>query len=177
MEKEILEKIKRDIIETKQWLETDLAEIKELEKNPIVAKYARMIKLKYELDHGLFLDSDDAIGKHEFWKYTQGSINETNDICFLLGKYDSDSYIKYYGEATEETNVLVYVNLENELMHKAIGLDKQEKFESCHIVIKTERQNDWTRYYKVRDEFFTNCINDGQDTAVQKVISKNKKNQ
>ena len=32
MEKEILEKIKQDISETKQWLETDLAEMEELKK-------------------------------------------------------------------------------------------------------------------------------------------------
>ena len=177
MEKEILEKIKQDINETKQWLETDLAEMEELEKNPIVARYARLVKLKYELDHGLHLDSDDAIGRHEFWKYTQGNIKETNDIWFLLGEYTSDSYREYYGETTKEANVLVYINLENEFMHQVIGLDGQKSFEACHRVIKSERQNNWGMYYKIRDEFFVSCINDGQDIAVQKVLSKNKKNQ
>ncbi len=177
MEKEILEKIKQEFSETKLWLETDLAEMEELEKNPIVARYARLVKLKCELDHGLSLDSDDAIVRHAFWKYAQGSIKETNDIWFLLGEYTPDSYRECYGETAEESDVLVYINLENEFMYQTIGLDEQKSFEACHRVIKSERQENWRMYYKIRNEFFASCINVGQDIAVQKVLNKNKKNQ
>lgn len=151
--------------------------MEELEKNPIVARYARLLKLKCELDHGLCLDTDDAIVRHEFWKYRQGIIKETNDIWLLLGEYTPDSYRECYEETTEEADVLVYINLENEFMHQAIGLDEQKSFETCHRVIKSERQDNWRMYYKIRDEFLVNCINDGQDIAVQKVLNKNNKNQ
>ena len=173
MEKEILEKIKLDIEDTKNLLDTNLAEMQELEQNEIVKRYIRLSRLKYELDHGLRLESDYDIAMHEYWKYTQGIIQETNQIWFLIGVYDSEEYQEAFNDKSENKNdVLVYINLENEKMHIGIGLDEREEFESSHNVIVTNRQYAWHDYYKTREAFFMSCINEGQEVAIKKVLKK-----
>ena len=173
MEKEILEKIKLDIEDIKKLLDTNLAEMKELEQHAIVKRYMRLARLKYELDHGLSLKSDYEIVRHEYWKYTQGSIQETNEIWFLVGIYNYEEYYEAFDEKTDnQEDVLVYINLENEQMHIGISLDEREDFESTHNVIVTNKQNAWHEYYKTRETFFMCCINEGQEAAIKRVLKK-----
>ena len=39
------------------------------------------------------LNNDKEIAIHELGKYTQGVIQETNDIWFLIGKYTLEEYL------------------------------------------------------------------------------------
>ena len=51
------------------------------------------IYAKEELENGLNLNNDKEIAIHELGKYTQGVIQETNDIWFLIGKYTLEEYL------------------------------------------------------------------------------------
>jgi hypothetical protein len=178
MENELLKKMKLDVEDTKYLVTTHLDEINYLEHNPIVKRYRKLLHLKYELDHGLRLKTDDEIIRYEYWKYTQGIIQQTNEIYFLIGVYDSKKYFELTKlKIDENSEVLVYLNLENEQMHIAISLEEQENFESTHNVIKSlsDTQYIMGEYYKIREEFFVDCVNSGQDVAVKKILSKNKK--
>lgn len=173
MEQEILESLRLDIEDVKEIIRSNFEEIKKLEKNPKVKRYIHLLRLKEELENGLNLNSDKEIAIHELGKYTQGIIQETNDIWFLIGKYTLEEYLDTFGTTPSvKDNFLLYVNLENEKMHNCIKPEKQLDFESEHTVIKTNKRNDWHGYYKMRNKFFVDCVKEGETTAYQKVLTK-----
>ena len=65
-------------------------------------------------------------------------------------------------------------DLEDSTRVIVICKDKQEKFEATHNVVygKSSILDYSDRYYNTRHQFFEECINDGQETAVKKVLSK-----
>ena len=173
MELEILENLRLDIEDVKEIIRSDFEEMQELEKNPKVKRYVHLLHLKEELENGSNLNNDKEIAIHELGKYTQGVIQETNDIWFLFGKYTKEEYLNTFDTTTNvEDDFLLYINLENEKMHNCIAPSKQLDFESEHTVIKTNKKNDWQEYYKVRDRFFVDCLKEGESVAYQKVLTK-----
>lgn len=173
MEQEILENLRLDIEDVKEIIRSNFEEMQELEKNPKVKRYIHLLHLKEELENGLSLNNDKEIAIHELGKYTQGVIQETNDIWFLIGKYTLEEYLDTFGTTPSiKDNFLLYVNLENEKMHNCIMPSSQLDFESEHTVIKTNKKNDWQGYYKMRNKFFVDCVKEGETTAYQKVLTK-----
>lgn len=173
MENTLLEDIKRVIVDTQNILNNNFAELDELKNNPIVQRYNRITRLKYLIDHGLTLDNDDKIIRHEYWKYTQGKIIDTNNLWFLLGIYSAEKYRCVFSEEPDMLNdSLVYINLENEKMRVVIDLNQKEVFESEHVIINTSSEDDWSSYYKMREKFFVDCVNEGQEIAVEKILRK-----
>lgn len=173
MEQEILENLRLDIEDIKEIIRSNFEEMQELEKNPKVKRYIHLLHLKEELENGSQLENEKEIAIHELNKYTQGVIQETNDIWFLFGKYTSEEYISTFATTPSiKDDFLLYINLENEKMHKCIIPSKQLEFESEHTVIKTNKNNNWQGYYKIRNKFFIDCLREGEDKAYQKVLTK-----
>lgn len=98
-------------------------------------------------------------------KYGNGLIKDSNNIwCYLYHTFDRD----------HSKTIVVYQDLENSTKYMTIDVDKQDEFEATHNVVygnlDIRDYND--RYYNIKHQFFEDCINDGQEIAVQKVLSK-----
>lgn len=169
--KQMTEKYK----DIKKISEGDFSEIDELEKNPIVQRYNYLLGLKnsrYEFEN------EDRIAGYLLRKYGYGFIQETNDIWCLVYEISVQQYEEWFktslSEYDKNSTVLVYYDIENNQKHIAISKDEQENFESTHNVIfgKLSIKDDEDRYYNVRHEFFSTCLNEGQEVAIQRILKK-----
>ena len=176
MEKDILEMIKREVSDMKKIADGDYSEISELEKDPIVQRYLYLKGLKESRD--LIEYGKRCIVGKVIEKYGHGLIKDSNNIwCFL---FESEARnirgISFDGfdSIPEDQVMVVYQDLEDNTRVIVICKDKQEEFESTHNVVygKSSILDYSDRYYNTRHQFFEDCINDGQETAVKKVLSK-----
>lgn len=180
MEKDILERINQDYSDIEKISTRDYSEIAELEKNPIVQRYRYLIGLKESRD--LIEYGKRCIVGKIIEKYGHGLIKESNNIWCLLfeseTKYIKDIHFEYFDKIDGEKIAVVYRDLEDGSRMIAISKDNQEEFEATHNVVYGNSQiSDYSdRYYNTRHKFFEYCITDGQDVAVQKILSRSKNN-
>lgn len=176
MEKDILEMIRQDYCDMRKISDGDYSEIIELEENPVVQRYRYLIGLKESRDLREY-GKRCIVGKI-IEKYGHGVIKESNNIWCLL--FESEAkYIKgipfdCFDQIDEEQIVVVYRDVEDSSRTVAISKDRQEEFEATHNVIFGDSQIlDYSdRYYNIRHKFFNDCVIDGQDAAVEKILSK-----
>lgn len=111
---------------------------------------------------------------NEYGQYIQ----ETNGIWCLVYEISAQKYEELFIESLRELDknspVYVYFDIENSQRHVAINKEEKENFESTHSVIvgNLSIQDVADRYYNVSHEFFNSCLKDGQDIAVQKILTK-----
>ncbi len=180
MEKDILEMIKREVSDMTKIADGDYSEIAELEKNPIVRRYLYLKSLEESRD--LIEHGRRCIVGRIIDKYGHGVIKESNNIwCFLFeaeAKKVKGSSFEHFDKVDEDQIVVVYRDIEDSSRIIAISKDNQGKFEATHNVVFGNLQIlDYSdRFYNTRHKFFENCITDGQDTTVQKILSRHKDN-
>lgn len=176
MKKSVLRRIIEEYKNIKKIAEGDFSEIEELEKNPIqrYKKYLLMLKeSRFE-----FKNEDRIIGQI-LSDYSQ----ETNIIWCFVYEMSVQKYEECFNETLKEydknSTVLVYFDIENSQRYITINKEEQESFESTHKVIRGNLsiQDGADRYYNVRHEFFSSCLEDGQDVAIQKILTKYSKTQ
>lgn len=179
MEKDILEMIKREASDMKKIADRDYSEISELEKDPIVQRYLYLKGLKESRD--LIEDGKRCIVGKVIDKYGHGLIKDSNNIWCFLFESDAKAIREVFfpgifldGNVRDDQVIVVYRDLENSERINFITKDKQEEFEATHKVVfgKSSILDPAGRYYNTRHQFFEDCINDGQEAAVKKVLSK-----
>ncbi len=160
MENDTLKKIQAEYSDMLKIAQKDYSEIEELAKDPNVQRYLYLRSLADSRD----LIEDGKIGALDriIRDYGINTIKETNNIlCYL---YEL------------KNGVLVYLDLEDKAKAYAINKEEKEEFERTHKVVygDTSILDCMGRYYNTRYKFFEDCINEGQETAVEKLLSREK---
>lgn len=173
MEKDIYEKIIRDAKSMEKILDGDYSEFKELEKDPNVQRYIYLNRLKnsYRLN---YYGKNSIVGEI-LEQYGEGLIENTNNIwCYALENEARKIYFSGVDRSDPYKIWIVYMDLENNKKTIAISKENQEKFESTHkIAYKNPNIDDFSDgYYNIRHRFFEDCINEGQEIAIQKILAK-----
>lgn len=175
MKESILRRLVEEYNDIKKISAGDFSEIEQLEENPMIQRYKHLLKLK---EARFELDNEDRISGHILSEYGQGLIQETNNIWCLAYEISAQKYEEWFNESLidfdKNSIVLVYFDIENNQRHIVIRKEEQECFEQNHNVITGNLSilDNIDRYYNVRDEFFRSCIKDGQEVAIQKILTK-----
>lgn len=180
MEKDILEMIKQEYSDMEKISTRDYSEIASLETSPDVQRYRYLIGLKNDRD--LIEYGKRCIVGKVIDKYGHGLIKESNNIWCFLFESDTKSIkgipFALVETADDEDIAVIYRDLEDSSRMIAISKANQEEFEATHNVVFGNPQiSDYSdRYYNIRHKFFESCITNGQEIAVQKILSRSKNN-
>lgn len=160
MENDTLKKIQAEYSDMLKIAQKDYSEIEELAKDPNVQRYLYLSSLADSRD----LIEDGKIGALDriIRDYGTNTIKETNNIwCYL---YEL------------KNGMLVYLDLEDRAKAYEINKEAKEEFERTHKVVygDTSILDGMGRYYNTRYKFFEDCINEGQEAAVEKLLSREK---
>lgn len=178
MNKETLEQIKKDYTDMDKISRGDFSEIIELEKNPIVQRYNYLLDIKKSYSGTNDYYRESHIFGEIINKYSNGLIEQTNNIWFWFCNMSIKEYEKMFGTSLDnddkDSTIAVYIDLENSKKVTTIPINKQLEFESTNNVIRGKRTiiDSTDRYYNARYEFFNACVNEGQDLAVKMMIQK-----
>ncbi len=186
MEQEMLEKLKAEYNDISKMLSNNFEEIVELEKNPIIIRYNYLKSIQNSAERCDYYNSDDYKKKYflDLCIKKYGISWQTNNIyvfmfeCTQKRLEDLLHQTLSLSKDSKDNMVAYYVDIENPAKYKIMSNENQKEFESTHRVVygKEHILDCYDRYYNVRREFFTSCVEDGQDNAVQKVLSKYIKN-
>jgi hypothetical protein len=178
MEKEILEAMKKEYKDMETIANRDHSEFKELENDPKVQRYLYLKKLmdsRTLIESGTKYIADELVDK-----YGSGKIRQSNNIwCYYFE--NEGKKLKYYiytekEDFTDDDIVVVYIDIENEHRTVAIKKENQEEFEKNNIVVygNMSIQDPYDRYYNTRLQFFKECLANGQEAAVTKMLTMRK---
>ena len=184
MEPEILQKIKDEyLIEKakKAGLIKLTDEILELEKTETVKRY---LELKDELASIKFqkslMSSDDELLFYAFHNNCH-CINSTNNIYVCLGTFMyGNDYDIVHGTTDimvekndPKANYRVYINIEDGFTTQ-IAINNCPKFEKTHKVIFPNTKKTEKFYYDLQKEFISIMVEEGQEEACRKILTKTK---
>lgn len=156
-------------------------QITELEENPFVTQY---LKLKEDYKN-IYNDvcaeqSDEEIIKSIFRRYMV-SEKETNSIYFCLGSFmysmQCDIDRGYNDMQVSKDNPFAefksYMDIENEYNVIEVPIKECEEFEKTHKVIVVDKAlvGEW-KYYEVQSDFIKTAVEEGQEKACQRVMTK-----
>lgn len=176
MNKETFEQIKKDYTDMDKISRGDFSEIDELEKSPIVQRYNYLLDMKKSY-HGI--DNyyrESHIFSEIINKYSNGLIEQTNNIWFWFCDISIKEYEKMFSTSLDNDDkdsiIAVYIDLENSKRVATIPINKQVEFESTNNVIRGKRTiiDSADRYYNARYEFFNACVNKGEKPAVEMMV-------
>ena len=114
MEKEILDKLKKDYDDIVGAINTDFHEIEELEKNPIIRRYFKLKEWQQTAYHG-YLKNDYGIIHY----LMNSEIKDTNGIYVYMWSDTLGNFEKNSGKSFDNISldkdiiVIYYVDLEN----------------------------------------------------------------
>ena len=154
----------------------DYSELEELEKDPKVQKYITLQELKS--NPYAPQNKDELVNKCQ--EKFGVDLEKANDIWVFMCELPYATCIIRFKAVLDEKyinqNIAVYRNIESRMLRFVAEEDKK-KFESKHRVIEGNPDisdfND--RYNNARFNFFKSMINDGQEKAVEKILSLYKK--
>ena len=152
-----------------------------VKQNPIVKQYLELEEQVKLLKENILSD-DQMIS--EFFSYYEklaseyknNDDNDNNNIYFYLGSFAKNQYDEGYqinitNESRKKPEYNFYVNLETQ---EFIDVDYEEKdeFEKNNKVIITSSFPNILIYDKLRTEFFMDAMENGQDKARQRILTK-----
>lgn len=171
MEREILEMIRQEAVDMKKIVSGDYSEIEELKKDSKVQRYLHLIDLKNSRE--LIEDGERCIVGKIISKYGYGSIKETNGIwCYLFEAPAGRIRGIPVDSADPDQIMVVYQDLEDAKKLIAVSKEEQKEFEDNHTVVYGNQNivSYGDRYYNTRHRFFKECIDNGQEEAIKKLI-------
>lgn len=178
MENELLKKIKQEYKDIRAALDSNFREISKLESNQIVKRYNYLKYLRTKKENGEFNNSKNILD-YCFEHYGYGKVRNTNEIWLLMFECPISVFEKRFNvrllEEDKSKIVAYYTDIENAAKHTIVTKDNQEEFERTHKVITGKTVyifDSYGRYYDIRHEFFTSCVEDGQENAVKKILEK-----
>ena len=190
MKEEELIKLREELNETKekqkdiQWL---LKEKKDLEDNPFVKRYVELKNM--DIDNigtqMLASQSEEQLINNIL---TFKRFNNTNKIYVYMGTYTgkycndiihSNSCIAV-NRNDEDADYSLYVDLEKKLSDiQQINIKDREKFEENNNIIYPKGVIFFSKFkkefFKLKEEFIKDMIENGQEKAVSKVLKRTKK--
>ena len=154
----------------------DYSELEELEKDPKVQKYIILQKLKS--NPYAPQNKDELV--NECQEKFGVDLEKANDIWVFMCELPYATCTIRFKAALDEKyinqNIAVYRNIESRML-RFVARENKKEFESKHKVIYGNPNifdyND--RYNNARFNFFKYMISDGQEKAVEKILSLYKK--
>lgn len=178
MKKEIYDEMMNYFDMACKIMKEDFSELKELEEKPDVIRYKELMKMKEDINS--IRNINELI---EQCKVKFGfKLEETNNIWVYAYESSCEEceriFYKDLGEEYKNKRVVVYCDLESACKYKYIPYEDKEEFESSNRVIygNMDMLSFSDRYYDARTNFFKYAILEGQEQAVQKVLTMYKKN-
>ena len=183
-----LEKIRskyEKLLSTKKALESLQEEKKFLENNVKVKRYLEITNLlENNKENNSSLNYDNLIER----SINSIPVSNTNNIYVYIGTYRYNDEIDIIHGSKDDrvaffdkkADYRVYRNIES-LSYQDdysinVPVSQCEKFEREHNVIYPKTCLNGEYYYKVRREFFKTAILEGQEKAIEKVLTKKEKN-
>lgn len=182
MERELIEKIKQEIVDLKKQQENvrdSLMELDILKNSPSVLRYIELLEFDTEKNRKFISKDDDGLLRDVYYRYGR-RINDTNKFYFCLGTYkhsvecDIEHGFGYVALNIDDPSALfrIYINIEDETDSVHIPIKECEMFENSNRVIFPGKSClNLSLYYKVSYDFFKTTILEGQAVAVKKVLS------
>ena len=181
MKEEILNRIKinyNNQLERQNKYKEMLDRKKELEKEPLVIEYLSILE---NMDDKILSFTENQMLDNVVYKELR-NIEETNGIYVYLGTYSysneidivhgsHDNRVNYNDE---KADYRVYRDLESRYGFE-LKIVECEKFERENNVIFPKRYLTEQYFCELQLEFFRDCIEDGQEKAVSRVMRKVKK--
>lgn len=182
MKQELLNLLKEELQSIKKENEEHnkmIKRIKELQKNPDVIEYLKLINL---LDGDLKeIKSSDKEIITSFYHHYLSKIEkeDTNNIYVYLGTYKNNDEIDVVHGSTDfrvnynskDANYRIYKNIEYPYV-QSIPISMCDEFEKNHIVIKPKSYFKEREYYEIQKDFFTHAIKTNQESAKKMILKK-----
>ncbi len=177
MENEVLDRIKKEYNDISDTLKSNFREIGRLEETLTVKRYNYLKELRSKVQCGEFSKDGDVLD-YCLEEYGYGKPRKTNEIWLYMLECPVSQYEEYFNirllEQDKSKVVILYTDLENRTKRSIVPKENQEEFESTHRVIygKSTIFDCYDRYYNARREFFVSCLENGQEEAVQMILTK-----
>lgn len=177
MENEILDKIKKEYKDIRDTLNNNFREISRLEETSTVKRYNYLKNLRDRARSGEF-EKDRDVLDYCLEEYGYGKPRKTNEIWLYMLECPIATYEKLFKvrllEQDKSKTVILYIDLENRTKRSIVLKENQEEFERTHRVIygKEHILDCYDRYYNARREFFVSCLENGQEKAVQMILTR-----
>ena len=181
MEQEILHDMKQDYSDMLKISQGDYSEIEKLKEDSAVKRYLYLMKLKqdpYMAEHGNW-----SLVGNVMSKYGYGAIKESNDIWVYMweskaSRFKDVTFIGFDGPIDENQMAVLYQDLEIGNRMIVVNKAKQEEFERTHKIVRRDPNiiDPGDGYYNRKYHFFDDCIKEGQEIAIQRVLFQRKDN-
>lgn len=154
-------------------MKDDFNELKKLEEKPDVIRYKALMKMKEDIRT---IKNVNELIEQCKTKFGIG-LEETNNIWVYAYELSCEEcervFYKKLGDEYKNKRVVVYCDLESAYKYKYIPYEDKEEFESSNKVIYGNKDmlSFSDRYYDARSNFFKYAILEGQEQAVQKVLT------
>lgn len=136
--------------------------------------------IEVKANQGIINESEENLINVIYYKY-EPKIKDTNNIyyCFGTYKYNEETDLEHRSKDVlvdrNDPNAIyrLYVNIENEMDIKKIPILDCKEFErNNHILNINNHYNGYEKYYELKDEFIKTSINESQEKAVIKILSR-----
>ncbi len=173
--KEELKSIKQENEEYNQRIKR----IKELQKDPNVIEYLKLINLVNN-DLKQIKTSDKEIILTYYHHYLHKIQKEdTNDIYVYLGTYKNNEEVDIIHGSSDfrvnynssEADYRIYKNIEYPYGER-IAINMCDEFEKNHIVLKPKSYFKEREYYEIQKDFFAHAIKTNQESAKKMILKK-----
>ena len=184
MKEDLLNSIKKDYLEKKALkaeVSNLIGRIKKLEDNEYVKEYFR---LKEELEsfpyERMIVETDLDLLSRSFRPYLYAN-KETNGIYLYMGAYKRNFFCDIEHGSSDyrlhrndsDVEYCMYKDIETEVYdYVQVPIEKCDEFERTHNVIIPKTWLNDALYYEIQRDFFNMAVNEGQEVACQKILSK-----
>ena len=182
MENEVIERIRKEYKDITEAINSNFRELGMLESNAVVRRYNYLKNLRDKYEYSPDFKTNKSILDHCIEEYGYGKPRQTNEIWLYMFECSIERFEQLFRvrllEQDKSKIVVVYYDIENRAKHAIVPKENQEEYESTHNVVygKETIYDCMDRYYNLRREFFVSCVGEGQEKAVEMVLSKYPKN-
>ena len=147
-----------------------------LENSPLIKSYIELNEQIDDLKNNTI--STESIFLDTLSEFENKGLNErTNGIYYYLGSFDIDEYGNEYQVHRDDyfTNPLFerYIELESKRIIE-IPSDDADQFENENCVVIDSDYPDVSMFSDIRKEYFYEALQEGQEIACKKFLSRNK---
>lgn len=187
MTEDYLNELKRnysDLVNKKQKLLELKETIKKYEEKKEIKEYLALKEKLFDLDNSIVNDSDDTLLEIAMTK--SKTPDNLDNIYVYLGSYKASNEMdiehpshdtRVFHGNNDEIDYKKYRNLEGDRFDDVIvPSDKCDEFEDENIIIYPCTILYGEYYYKVRNEYYKDAIENGIDVAKKKLLTKEKTN-
>lgn len=146
-----------------------------LENSRVVQDYIALMEQIKDMDDEVL--DEGQIFWHVLFDYEdKGLVSETNGILLYAGSFFRDQdYLISVDRNSSDAEFDNYIDIES-FDEIDIPVEDREIFEKEHKVIVLDDESSKYSLYELHGQFMYYAVNEGEEVACQKILSRNKKN-